>query len=71
MFFVVFWFAGAIACAASVTGIKSKTEATKIIPSIPNCFLNTTSCRPSVDGNYATLDISAVSDLLSLFFLSL
>ena len=59
--FVIAWFSAAIACAASVTGIKNTTDINKIIGKIPQCA---GSCKATLDGNYATLDISAVCILL-------
>ena len=61
MIFVIFWFTSAIACAASVTGIKKTTDVSKIIPRIPGCIGKNGSCSPTIEGNYATLDVSAVS----------
>ena len=61
MIFVIFWFTSAIACAASVTGIKKTTDMSKIIKKIPGCTGGNSSCSVSIEGNYATLDVSAVS----------
>eukprot|EP00794_Sanderia_malayensis_P006376 gene6376-7113_t len=67
--FVVFWFTSAIAFAVAVTGIKKATNIENIIGKIPYCnFVKTKrSCTPTVSGNYATLDISALLGFLNVF----
>jgi len=65
--FVIFWFTSAIACAASVTGIKKTTDVSKIIPRIPGCIGKNGSCSPTIEGNYATLDVSALVGFLNVF----
>ncbi|XP_065067003.1 synaptophysin-like [Rhopilema esculentum] len=68
--FVVFWFTGAIACAAAVTGIKSATNMDTIIKNINLCTkssINNVLCTATKQANYATLDISAVMGFLNIF----
>ena len=64
---MIFWFTGAIACAASVTGIKNRTALSAIIPKIPQC--NGNLCYARIEANYATLHISAVSFFYFALFL--
>eukprot|EP00112_Aurelia_sp_Birch-Aquarium-sp1_P009249 Seg2042.5 transcript_id=Seg2042.5/GoldUCD/mRNA.D3Y31 product=Synaptophysin protein_id=Seg2042.5/GoldUCD/D3Y31 len=63
--FVIFWFTGAIACAASVTGIKNRTSLSAIIPRIPQCKGGL--CSPRMEANLATLHISALIGFLNVF----
>lgn len=64
MVFVLFWFTSAIALAAAVTGIRSTTNIKTIISNLKDCGNR---CTPTTAGNYATLDISAVSSACIFF----
>lgn len=64
--FVIFWFTSAIAIAAAVRGIRNTTDITSIISKIEACKIPAV-CTPTVKGNYATMDISAILGFLNLF----
>jgi hypothetical protein len=66
----IFWFAGSVAWAAGIPGLKDDTDPNTFIQTSVLCKPDILTCEIDKEPNYATLKVSVVSQFLFYFVFS-
>ncbi len=66
----IFWFAGSVAWAAGLPGLKDDTDPNNFIQNSVLCKPDILTCEIDKEPNYATLKVSIVSPSASILFFS-